>query len=151
VYNAIEFSFCTGNRVIGNEITGSYDAVWFGFSFNTEIRNNVIRNMNNHGIISYNSRDSIVADNQITNSREGIYFYWEGWDPKRFYFLTPTPDNFASRNNLITNNTLRDNNVAGIHLSNSVQNRLTGNTFANNAKTIWLEGKTEGTVTSNGP
>lgn len=151
VYNAIEFSFCTGNRVIGNEITGSYDAVWFGFSSNTEIRNNVIRNMNNHGIISYNSRDSIVADNQITNSRDGIYFYWETWDPKRFYFLTPTPDKFASRNNLITNNLLRDNNVAGIHLSNSIQNRVIGNTFANNAKTIWLEGKTEGTVTSNGP
>ena len=151
VYNAIEFSFCRGNRIIGNEISGSYDAVWFGFSANTEIRNNVIRDMRNHGIISYNSRNSIVADNQITNSREGIYFYWDKWNPKEFYFLTPTPDNFASRDNIILNNLLRDNAVAGIHLTNSTQNRVIGNSFANNAKNLWLEGRTEGTTTSNGP
>ncbi len=147
VYNAIEFSFCKGNQIIGNEITGSYDAVWFGFSTNTEVRNNVIRNMTNHGIISYNSHDSVIADNRIINAREGVYFYWNGWDPKIFYFLTPTPDNYASHDNSITGNLLQDNNVAGVHLSNSIQNRVIGNSFVNNAKNIWLEGKTNGTVT----
>jgi parallel beta-helix repeat protein len=148
MYNAIEFSFCKDNKVIGNEITGSYDAVWFGFSVNTEVRNNVIRNMTNHGIISYNSRGSIVSGNQISNSREGIFFYWDTWDPKQFYFLPPSPDRYASRNNVIANNTLRDNTVAGIRLSNSIQNRVLNNTFANNARDIWLEGNTEGSVVS---
>ncbi len=145
VYNAIEFSFCRGNRVIGNEISGSYDAVWFGFSANTEVRGNRISNMRNHGIISYNSHDSIIADNQIVNSREGIYFYWDKWDAKQFFFLTPTADNFASRDNALTNNTLRDNSVAAIHLSNSVQNRVSGNTYTNNGRDVWLEGKSSTT------
>ncbi len=149
IYNAVEFSFCKGNQVIGNEISGSYDAVWFGFSSNTEIRGNTIRNMRNHGIISYNSRDSIVADNQITNSREGVYFYWQLWDPKQFSFLPESPDQYASRNNVIENNILIDNAVAGIHLSESIENRIVDNTFKNNAKTIWVEGKSDGNVIAN--
>ena len=148
VYNAIEFSFCDHNRVIGNEITGSYDAVFFGFSTNTEIRGNVIRNMTNHGIISANSHGSVVADNQIINAREGVYFYWASYDLKQFYFLTPTPDNYASRDNAIANNLLRDNSVAGIHLLNSTQNQITDNTFANNGKNVWIEGKNDGDVVS---
>ena len=149
MYNAIEFSFCTGNKVIGNKITGSYDAVWFGFSVNSQVRNNVISNMRNHGIISYNSRGSIIADNQVSSSREGIFFYWDDAytrDPQRYYFLTPSPDQYASRNNTIANNMLRDNLVAGIHLLNSIQNQITGNTFANNGKNVWIEGKQDGDV-----
>lgn len=150
VYNAIEFSFCTGNKVVANTITGSYDAIWFGFSSNTEVRDNVIANMNNHGIIAYNSRDSQVENNRITNSREGIYFYWDTWDAKRFFFLTPTPDNYASKNNLIQNNSLRDNAVAGVHLTNSSQNRVIGNTFVNNGRAVWTDGKSEGNLISSG-
>ncbi len=148
VYNAIEFSFCKGNRVIQNDIVNSFDAVWFGFSDDTEVRGNTIRNMTNHGIISYNSRNSVIKDNRIINSREGIYFYWETWDPKRFYFLTPTPDRFASRDNVISGNYLQDNAVAGIRISNSTNNRLFNNTFVKNGKTVWLEGKTDGTTNS---
>ncbi len=148
-YNAIEFSFCKDNKVIGNEISGSYDAVWFGFSTNTEIRDNIIRNMNNHGIISYNSRGSAISNNQVINSREGIFFYWDDAytrDQQRFYFLTPSPDRYASRDNLIEKNSLQNNAVAGIHLSNSIQNRVLNNTFANNGKTVWVEGKNDGNV-----
>jgi parallel beta-helix repeat protein len=145
IYNAVEFSFCKGNQIIANEISGtSTDGIWFGFSTNTEVRNNIIRNMANHGIISYNSRGSLISDNQVINSREGITFYWDTWDPKRFYFLTPSPDNYASRDNTITNNTLKDNSVAGIHLLDSISNKVSGNTFTNNGKTVWVEGKNDG-------
>lgn len=146
MYNAVEFSFCKDNKIIGNDITGSLDGVWFGFSSNTTITDNVIRNMNNHGIISYNSHDSIVKNNQITNAREGIYFYWEAWNAKQLYFLTPTPDQYASKGNLIEANTLRDNAVAGIRLTNSIQNQIMNNVFAGNGKTIWVEGKNDGNV-----
>ena len=144
VYNAIEFSFCNGNRVIGNEIAGSYDAIWFGFSSNTEIRNNRIANMRNHGITSFNSRNTIVAENQIANSREGIFLYWDKWDPKQFFFLTPTADNYASRDNTLNDNVLRDNEVAGIHLSNTTQTRVTGNTYVKNGRDLWTEGQSTG-------
>ncbi len=149
LYNAIEFSFCKGNHVIGNEMTGSLDAVWFGFSTGTEVRGNVIRDMMNHGIISYNSRESIVKDNQVINAREGIFFYWDDAftrDTQRFYFLPPSPDQYASRGNLIEGNTLRDNAVVGVRLLNSIQNRIIGNTFVRNGKTIVQEGQTDGNV-----
>ncbi len=150
VYNAIEFSFCSGNKIIGNEIAKSLDAIWFGFSSNTEVRGNSITEMTNHGITSYNSRNSTIADNKIVNSREGVYFYWDTWDPKNFTFLPPSPDKYASRDNLITNNLLQGNSVAGIHLSNSQRNRLVNNTFLKNGKNIWLEGKTDGTTSTGG-
>jgi len=146
VYNGIEMGFCNSNRVIGNEITGSLDAVFFDFSSNTEIRGNVIRNMNNHGIVSVNSRNSVVADNQIINAREGVYFYWETYDPKVYFFLTPSPDQYASRDNTIENNLLSDHSVAAIHLSNSIQNHITHNTFTNNKQDVWVEGKNDGNV-----
>ena len=80
LYNAVEFSFCKDNKVIGNEIAGSFDAIYFGFTENTQVRNNTIKDMRNHGIIAWNTRNSVVDGNQVTNSREGIFFYWDLWD-----------------------------------------------------------------------
>jgi parallel beta-helix repeat protein len=146
VYNAIEFSFCSGNKVIGNDISGSFDAVFFGFSKDTEVRNNTIREMRNHGITSWNSRGSIITGNEIINSREAIYMYWANWDPKQFDWLAPSPDNYASRDNLIEANFLHDNSAAGVRLSNSTNNKVLNNTFNNNGKNVWADGKTDGTV-----
>ncbi len=149
LYNAIELGFCTGNKVVGNEITGNgstYVGISFGFDSKIEVRNNKISGMRNQGINSWNSRNAIIDGNQISNSHEGALVYWGEWDPKQFGFLTPSPDKYASRDNTITNNTLRDNSVAGIHLLNSIQNRVTNNTFANNGKNIWVEGKNDGNV-----
>ncbi len=145
-WNGIEFSFCKGNKVINNEISGSFDAVWFGFSSDTEIRGNTITNMRNHGIISYNSRNSIVNGNTIVNSREAIYFYWDSWDAKQFFFLTPSPDRYASRDNVILNNTIHDNSVAGIRLQNSISNRLDSNTLFRNGRDYRFEGRADGNV-----
>jgi parallel beta-helix repeat protein len=146
LYNGIELGFCKGNKIIGNEITGSFDGVWFSFAANTEVRNNTISNMRNHGINSFNSRGSIIANNQVTNSREGILFSWGTYDPKALYFLTPSPDQYASRDNAISGNALKGNVVAGIHLMSSTNNQVTNNTFASNAKNVWVEGKNDGNV-----
>ena len=148
LYNGIELGFCKGNKIVGNEITGSFDGVWFSFATNTEVRNNTISKMRNHGINSFNSRGSIIAGNQVINTREGILFSWGTYDPKELYFLAASPDQYASRDNTISNNTLRDNVVAGIHLMSSTNNQVTNNTFANNAKTVWVEGKNDGNVVS---
>ncbi len=148
VYNAIELSFCKDNQIIGNELVGSYDAIFFGYTTGTIVRGNKIAEMQNHGIISINSRGSIIEGNQITNAREGIYLYYTTWDPKEFFFLTPTPDQYAVRDHSILNNKVSDNAVAGIRLANVLFSRVEGNTFANNARNLWIEGKTDGTVIS---
>jgi parallel beta-helix repeat protein len=144
LYNAVELSFCKNNRIIGNEMAGSYDAVYFGFTTGTEVRDNLIRDMRNHGIITWNSRGSVIANNEIVNSRMGIYMYWDEWDPKQFGFLPPSPDKYATRDNVIESNFIHDNAVVGIRLSNSIFTRVLNNTFANNAKHIVTDGKTDG-------
>jgi parallel beta-helix repeat protein len=149
MYNAVELGFCNGNQILGNEITGhgsTYVGISFGFDSHTEIRDNKISNMRNQGIDSWNSRDAIIQGNQIINSREGVLFHWSAWDPKQFGFLAPSPDNYASRNNTIANNILRDNSVAAVHLLNSIQNQITNNTFANNGQNVWIEGKNDGDI-----
>ncbi len=147
IYNAVEFSFCKDNQVIGNEISGSFDAVYFGFTENTQIRNNTISNMKNHGIIAWNTRNSVVDGNQVTNSREGIYFYWDLWDTKQFAFLPASPDRYASRDNIITNNTLRENSRAGIRLANTTRTRVDNNQFFYNpTKDILVEGAADGNI-----
>ncbi|MCX7838621.1 MAG: right-handed parallel beta-helix repeat-containing protein, partial [Anaerolineae bacterium] len=148
LYNAIEFSFCRDNKIIGNEMAGSYDAVYFGFTTNTEVRNNLIRDMRNHGIITWNSRGSVIANNEIVNSRVGVYMYWDEWDPKQFGFLPPSPDKYATRDNVIENNFIHHNAVAGIRLSNAIFTQIRNNIFAGNGKNIVMDGKTDGNVVS---
>ena len=148
LYNAIELSFCNGNRVIGNEMAGSYDAVYFGFTTNTEVRNNLIRDMRNHGIITWNSRGSIIANNEIVNSRVGVYMYWDEWDPKQFGFLPPSADKYATRDNVIESNFIHHNAVAGIRLSNAIFTHIRNNIFEGNGKNIVMDGKTDGNIVS---
>ena len=144
LYNAIELSFCKGNKIIGNELAGSYDAVYFGFTTNTEVRNNTIRDMRNHGILTWNSRGSIIANNEIINSRTGIEMYWDEWDPKQYSFLPTSPDKYATRDNLIDSNFIHDNAVVGIRLRDAIYNKIINNTFAGNPKDILADGKTDG-------
>ena len=146
LYNAIELGFCKGNKIIGNEMAGSYDAVLFGFTTNTEIRNNVIRDMRNHGISAWNTRGTIIANNEIINSRMAVYLYWDLWDPKQYGFLPPSPDQYASRDNVIDSNFIHDNSVAGIRLTSAIYTKIVNNTFAGNGKDILADGKTDGNV-----
>jgi parallel beta-helix repeat protein len=147
LYNAVEFSFCKDNKVIGNEIAGSFDAIYFGFTENTQVRNNTIKDMRNHGIIAWNTHNSVVDGNQVTNSREGIFFYWDLWDTKQFAFLPVSPDKYASRDNVIMNNTLRENARAGIRLVNTTRTKVDSNQFFYNpVKDILVEGAADGNL-----
>ncbi len=142
MYNSIELGFCTGNQIIGNNLRNSIDGIWMGFATGNVIKDNTIANMNNHGIIVLNSYENEVSGNQIINTREGIYFFWEQKSAGEFWWLDV--NQYASRNNKIFNNTLRDNAGSGIYLQDSTENQIFGNVFANNAKNIKLEGNTGG-------
>ncbi|MCC7165693.1 MAG: right-handed parallel beta-helix repeat-containing protein [Anaerolineae bacterium] len=142
IYNSIELSFCTGNQIVGNRMSNSIDGIWMGFAKGNVIKDNTIANMNNHGIIVLNSLENEVTGNQITNTRNGIYFFWEQKDPGEFWWLDV--NQFPSRNNRISNNTLRDNTGSGIFLQDSTDNLIHSNVFANNAKNFKMEGNTNG-------
>jgi parallel beta-helix repeat protein len=144
IYNSIELGFCKGNKIVGNEMSGSYDAILFGFTSNTEIRNNMIRDMRNHGISAWNTRGTIIANNEIINSRMGIYMYWDEWEPKQYAFLPPSPDRYASRDNVIDSNFIHDNAASGIRLTSSIFTKVVNNTFGGNPKNIVTDGKTDG-------
>jgi parallel beta-helix repeat protein len=142
MYNGIELGFCTGNQVIGNNLSNSIDGIWMGFAKNNVIRENTIANMNNHGIIVLNSLENEVSGNQIINTREGIKFFWEEKNPGEFWWLDVNA--FPSRWNKIFNNNIRDNAASGIYLLDSQENQIFNNVFSNNAKNIKLEGNTNG-------
>lgn len=142
IYNSVELGFCTGNQIVGNNMSNSIDGIWMGFSTGNVIKDNTIANMNNHGIISLNSFGNEVSGNQVINTRIGIYFFWQEQKASDFWWLDVTK--FPSQNNQINNNTLRDNTSAGIYLQDSTDNQIFGNVLANNAKNIKLEGNTNG-------
>ncbi|MCI0475100.1 MAG: right-handed parallel beta-helix repeat-containing protein [Anaerolineales bacterium] len=141
LYNSVELSFCTGNKVNNNQMRDSLDGVWLGFANNTEIKGNVIANMRNHGVISLNSHGNTVSGNQIINSNEAIYFYSEEYDRKEFGFL-PSGD-YTSHDNCLCGNTLQNNTVA-VHLRDSTHNQVTGNNYISNNRNILTQGRNNG-------
>lgn len=141
LYNAVELGFCSGNKVNNNNIRGGLDGIWMGFAHDNEIRNNTISNMNNHGIISSNSRNNMVSGNQIISSNVGLFFYSDNYDPTSYFFLRP--GDYRSHDNCLCGNTFLSNSVA-IQLKDSTNNQVTNNTFQSNARTILFQGNTEG-------
>jgi parallel beta-helix repeat protein len=75
-----------------------------------------------------------------------VYLYWDLWDPKQYGFLPPSPDQYASRDNVIDSNFIHDNSVAGIRLTSAIYTKIVNNTFAGNGKDILADGKTDGNV-----
>ncbi len=141
LYNAVELGFCTGNRINNNTMRDGLDGVWLGFARNTEIKNNTVVNMRNHGIISSNSHDNTVSGNQIISSNEGLYFSSDDYDRAAFAWLPP--GDYTSHGNCLCGNTLQSNTVA-VHLMDSTNNQVTNNTFQNNQRTFWVQGNGDG-------
>lgn len=140
-YNAIELGFCTGNRIVNNQIRDGLDGVWLGFARDTEIRGNTISNMRNHGVISSNSNGNTVTGNQIISSNEAIFFFSENYDTVAYAWL-PSGD-YRSHDNCLCGNTLQSNAIA-VHLKDSTRNQVTNNNYVGNTRTFWIEGNSDG-------
>jgi parallel beta-helix repeat protein len=147
LYNAIELSFCRDNKIAGNRITNSLDGIWLGFAQKNEINaGNELRDLGNHGIISWNSSQNNVSSNTIVNSREGLYFYSSEYDREQFFFVQGAPSDHVSTENCLCDNSLVSNSVAAIHLNNSIKNQITENTLTNNTINFLMEGNTAGNI-----
>ncbi len=142
MYNSVELGFCSGNKVNNNTIKEGLDGVWLGFAHDTEIRNNSIVNMRNHGIISSNSWNNVVTGNQLVNSNEGLYFYSENYDRTAFNWL-PAGD-YRSHDNCLCGNTILNNLTTGVRLKDSTNNQVTNNTFQGNGRTVIVMGNGAG-------
>ena len=140
LYNSIELGFCTGNKINNNTFQDGLDAIWLGFAHNTEIKNNTILNMKNHGIISSNSHSNVISGNKIVNSNVGIYFFSEGYD--RTFFSWLPPGDYRSHDNCLCSNIFQANTTA-IHLKDSTNNQVTNNDFRGNVRGILLQGNTK--------
>jgi len=141
LYNAVEFGFCSGNKINNNQLSNGLDGVWLGFGHDNEIKNNTITGMRNHGIISSNSRNNTVSGNQIISSNEGLFFYSEDYDRGAFSFLPP--GDYRSYGNCLCGNTFQSNTVA-VHLMDSTSNQVTNNVFQNNGRTFLVQGNGDG-------
>ncbi len=141
LYNAVEVSFCTGNKIDNNQIHNGLDGVWLGFAHDNEIKNNTIIGMSNHGIISSNSHGTTVSGNQIISSNEGMFFYSESYDPTAYAWLPP--GDYRSYGNCLCGNTLQSNSIA-VHLLDSTNNQVTNNIFRNNGRTFLVQGNGDG-------
>jgi parallel beta-helix repeat protein len=147
LYNAIELSFCQDNKIVGNHISNSLDGIWLGFAMKNEINGgNELRDLGNHGIISWNSRQNNVSSNTIVNSREALYFYSSDYDRQQFFFVQGEPSDHVSTENCLCDNTLLNNAVAAIHLNNSIKNQITDNRLTNNGTNFVMEGNTAGNI-----
>lgn len=150
LYNAIELSFCRENKIVGNRISNSLDGIWLGFAVKNEINaGNELRDLGNHGIISWNSSQNNVSSNTIVNSREGLYFYSSDYDRQQFFFVQGEPSDHVSTENCLCDNSLLSNAVAAIHLNNSVKNQITENKLTNNTVNFVMEGNTAGNIIQN--
>ncbi|MBI4674760.1 MAG: right-handed parallel beta-helix repeat-containing protein [Chloroflexi bacterium] len=147
LYNAIELSFCRENKIAGNHISNSLDGIWLGFAKKNEINNgNELRDLGNHGLISWNSSQNNVSSNTIVNSREALYFYSGPYDREQFFFVPGTPEDHVSTENCLCDNTLLENTAAAIHLNNSLRNQITQNKLTNNGVNFVMEGNTAGNI-----
>lgn len=145
LYNAIEMSFCAGNRANDNVIKNGLDAIWLGYAHDTEIRNNKISGMRNHGIISSNSRYNTISANEISDSNEALFFYSEEVDRQWSHWLAQ--GDYRSHDNCFCGNSIYGNRI-GIHLKDSSYNQLTNNAFQNNDRSILIQGENTGNIIS---
>ncbi len=144
LYNGVELSFCTGNKINNNTIRDGLDGIWLGFAHGNEIKGNAISGMRNHGIISANSWGNTVAANNFFLNNEALFFYSDDYDKGALAFLPP--GDYRSHDNCLCGNTFNSNSV-GVHLLDSTFNQVTNNTFNSNARSTWFQGNAEGNNT----
>lgn len=145
MYNGIELGFCKGNQISGNDIVNSLDGVFLSFATQTTIRDNTIHQMRNHGIVSYNSRNSDISNNTMTRDREAIYMYYETPNTNLYFWFNSA--DYRSERNCICGNQIFDNATAGIHLNNTIYTQINGNTLRFNGLNMWFEGASDGNST----
>lgn len=139
LYNSVELGFCSGNKINGNTFRDGLDAIWLGYAQNTEIKDNTIVNMKNHGIISSNSHNNTISGNHIVNSNVGLYVFSESYDRNLFSWLPP--GDYTAHDNCLCSNHFESNSVA-IQLKDAWNNQVTNNDLRGNARGLVTAGKT---------
>jgi len=99
-----------------------------GYSSHIAITDTTIEQANQNGIAFFNTSDSVISRNTISNNGvAGIYIESVSFPPP------PPPLSSGSANNIISENTI-DGNYDGIHFSGASSHLMTGNIITNNRR-----------------
>ncbi|OGE35752.1 hypothetical protein A3E45_00450 [Candidatus Daviesbacteria bacterium RIFCSPHIGHO2_12_FULL_43_11] len=132
------FSLIEGNRVNNNTDSG----IAIFDSHNNTIRNNTsLRNKNGLRFSVGSSNNTVVQNDLGNNTSYGIYFY-KGSD-------TPTSGDGHPKQNNFTGNNIHNNGNYPIKATQTDNNTFSENTFANNAKEIYLYASKENEFNKN--
>jgi parallel beta-helix repeat protein len=87
VANAIEATFSRGNRFRKNRCDDSNYGVWAGYSYETSIRGNQIRDNSIAGVAIEHGMDNRIVGNSFEGNPKGVYLWWDDdWDLLRTKF-----------------------------------------------------------------
>ncbi len=125
VANGIEATF-SRNRFIGNLSEGSEYGLWGGYSWGSEIRDNLFKN-NVTGIAIEHGQDNVIAGNGFFRDRTAIRLWWNRLEPSDWGY--PKRRDTRSRNYRLERNFFAGNAVA-VRLEDTQHARLEGNVFS---------------------
>jgi nitrous oxidase accessory protein NosD len=122
--NAIEVTF-SRNRMIGNRLEGSNYGVWGGYSFDSEIRRNLIRG-NTTGVAIEHGQNNRIVDNRFEGESTAIRLWWNRIEPSDWGY--PRHRDTRSRGYRISGNTFDRHRVA-LRLEHTSQVQADDNRF----------------------
>jgi hypothetical protein len=139
VANGIEATF-SRNRFVGNLSEGSEYGLWGGYSWGSEIRDNLFKN-NVTGIAIEHGQDNAIVRNTFSRDRTAIRLWWNRLEPSEWGY--PSHRDTRSRDYRIEGNFFAGNRAA-VRLEHTTNARLDGNVFAYVDTAVAAAGDTSG-------
>ena len=142
VANAIEATFSSGNRFLGNRCDDSNYGVWAGYSYDTLIEGNTFARNRIAGVaIEHGSRNRIVFNTFLENP-DAIRLWWDD-DKELLASKFGEVHDCKSRDYLIAGNSFEGDKV-GVRLIETSNVAVLGNDFEEVPEKITTQGACEG-------
>lgn len=128
--NAFESTFCKGNIFRNNRAGQSNYGFWLGYSTDNVLDNNDIRRNRIAGIAIEHGIHNTFSGNRISSNSRGIAL----WSKSEAGFLEDFPDQRATANNVIKDNTFTANGIGfySMRVGDDPKASPNGDTFAGN-------------------
>jgi len=149
VANAIEATFSSGNRFLGNRCDDSNYGVWAGYSYGTLIEGNTFTRNRIAGVaIEHGSKNRIVFNTFLENA-DAIRLWWDD-DKELLASKFGQARDCKSRDYAIAGNSFEGDKV-GVRLIESSGVAILGNHFEDVGELLVTQGKCESVTRSEDP
>ena len=125
--NGIEATFSRGNRFITNILDECEHGVWAGYSSDTTIRDNTIRD-SRYGVSIEHGHGNRIVSNTIENTATGIHLWWDDDKDLLATAFGKAYSGCPSTSNVVASNQF-DRVDKAIWLDNDTKSRITENLF----------------------